>query len=582
MRPCRAPSASRLTRGGLLLLGLVTTLAVLSGCATVPSSSEVQVLRKVGAGVGPVAPAGPVDGENPLDLVRGFVGACGSTLERHQAARQFLTGPAAASWDDAASLTVIDDQFDTVFAAPSRQPSTVTVRIRASRLGRLSASGAFQPDPGPAEIDVGVTLRDGQWRINHLPPGVVLRRVDFQANYKPVTVYFVDPFRRTTVPDPRYLPNTPATSLPSLAMDALLSGPSPALGGAAVSELRPGTVLRSNVSEAADGALVVDLTQLGEVDDGQRRLIAAQVVLTLAEVSMAPVRLLVDGVPLVTARPVWDREDVASLAPDVAPRPDVPGFMVSGGRLRLLGGGPEPGAAGDGSYQVTSAAMSSDGVWLAVAAGTEGHLRLLVGRSGGALSGIGVDGATMTRPTWSPGGNEVWTVLDGQTVARVLVDTGGGLQTGQVDDTALRALGPIEDLRMSRDGARVAAIVGGQLVVAAVSWGGSGEVALRNPRVLQAGNLTDLVGVDWQGVDQVVVASRRSDRPVASATVDGLGWSSLPSTNLTAPLSAVAAAPGRPVVVADQGGLWTFPDDGSGVWRSVLGGSPGAVPGYPG
>jgi len=39
---------------------------------------------------------------------------------------------------------------------------------------------------------------------------------------------------------------------------------------------------------------------------------------------------------------------------------------------------------------------------------------------------------------------------------------------------------------------------------------------------------------------------------------------------------------GRPIVVAAQGGLWTFPDVCSGVGRPIPGASPGAVPGYPG
>ena len=41
-----------------------------------------------------------------------------------------------------------------------------------------------------------------------------------------------------------------------------------------------------------DGALIVDLTRLGDLDEPARRLLAAQVVLSLAEVNVARVRLL--------------------------------------------------------------------------------------------------------------------------------------------------------------------------------------------------------------------------------------------------------------------------------------------------
>jgi len=108
---------------------LLAVLAVLlAGCASVPGDSSVQVLRKVTEGDPPELPAGPVDGTNPLDLVRGFVYASGSTVDRHGAARRFLTPDAAASWDDGAALTVLTEQFDTVYPPTSgTDPDVATV-----------------------------------------------------------------------------------------------------------------------------------------------------------------------------------------------------------------------------------------------------------------------------------------------------------------------------------------------------------------------------------------------------------------------------------------------------------------------
>ncbi len=95
------------------LLVLLLVLAGLAGCASVPESSPVQVLRRVGDGDAPVLPPGPVDGSNALDLVRDFVYASGSSPDRHGAARRFLA-PEAADWDDGTGVTVLDRQFDTV------------------------------------------------------------------------------------------------------------------------------------------------------------------------------------------------------------------------------------------------------------------------------------------------------------------------------------------------------------------------------------------------------------------------------------------------------------------------------------
>jgi len=72
-----------------VLLVLLLVLAGVSGCASVPASSPVQVLRRMGEGDTPVLPPGPVDGSNALDLVRGFVYASGSSPDRHGAARRF-------------------------------------------------------------------------------------------------------------------------------------------------------------------------------------------------------------------------------------------------------------------------------------------------------------------------------------------------------------------------------------------------------------------------------------------------------------------------------------------------------------
>jgi len=56
----------------------------------------------------------------------------------------------------------------------------------------------------------------------------------------------------------------------------------------------------------------------------------------------------------------------------------------------------------------------------------------------------------------------------------------------------------------------------------------------------------------------------------------------VPSSNLTPPLRAVAAAPNRPVLVTDQGGVWSFAGGDLETWRQVVGGVPDAVPLYPG
>ncbi len=573
-------------RRGRLVLALLLVLAALTACASVPESSPVQVLRRLGEGDTPVLPPGPVDGSNPLDLVRGFVYASGSSPDRHGAARRFLA-PEAADWDDGVGITVLDEQFDTVYAGALDPSADVrTVRIRGTSVGRLAAGGWFEAAQSPVQLDVRVVRRENQWRISMLPDGVLVRLSDFRSNHRTVKTWFADPVRRTAVADLRYLPGVPARAQAARAMELLLAGPSTALQGAAASMLPAGARLRSNVATSPEGALIVDLTQIGDLDEPGRRLLAAQVVLSLAEVSVGRVRLLVDGTPLLPDRPELTRDDVASLAAEPGSGPNVPTMVVYGGRVRQLTGGqgdtPLPGPAGNGELTAQSAASSPDGRRIAVVAVEGGRRRLLLVAPDGATTPVGLAAATMTRPTWVPAGNEAWTVLDGSVVARVRLDGAGIARTGQVDAAELAALGTIQDLRLSRDGLRVAAVVRGTLYGAAVARTLDGAAAIRNIRPLRPADLGEVVAADWRAAETIVVVGRRMAGPVSQVSVDGLTWNLLPSSNLTPPLRAVAAAPSRPLLVTDQSGVWSFTGGHLETWRQVVGGVPDAVPLYPG
>ena len=369
-----------------LLLVLLLVLAGLAGCASVPESSPVQVLRRVGDGDAPVLPPGPAEGSNALDLVRGFVYASGSSPDRHGAARRFLA-PEAADWDDGTGVTVLSEEFDTVYpTSVDPEADMRTVRIRGTALGKLTPGGWFEASQAPVQIDVNVVRRDGQWRIARLPGGVLVRMSDFRVNYRTVKTWFVDPVRRVAVPDLRYLPSTPARAQAARAMELLFAGPSAALQGAASSMLVTNAQLRSNVATSPEGSLIVDLTQVGDLDEGGRRLLAAQVVLSLAEVSVGRVRLLADGAPLLPSRPDLTRDDVMSLIAEPVPA-TAPALVVYNGRVHQLNGAQLdtalPGQVGNGELAVQSAAASPDGRRIAVVAAEGARRRLLIGGTEG-------------------------------------------------------------------------------------------------------------------------------------------------------------------------------------------------------
>lgn len=527
-------------------------------------------------------PLGPELGVDPFRLVRGFIEATGSPANGHTAARAFLSRDAAASWDDQAGVTVIGDAPG---AAPQTGPSDGVRRIRVggSQLGTLTADGSFSSAAKTFSVPLDVVSEDGEWRITNPPPGVLVEVTSLQRNYRQVRVSFVDPNRGTLVPDLRWVPAQPAATLPGRVMDLLLAGPSQRLAGAVRSAIPDTVRLRSNALVSRSGRTVINLSGLDGVTEQQRRLVAAQIVASLDGLVPTPLRLLADGEPLVPGQAEWRPADIASYAPPTGPRSDVPGQVVIGGRLRWLNGTPVPGPAGDGRLTVLSAARSNPGGELlaAVVAGPDGRPQLRVGPPDGDLALAPLEAETMTRPTWRPSGTELWTVLNGRTVMGVALSGTGPPLTYQVDATELTRLGAISELRLSRDGVRVATVIDGRLVVAAVV-AESGAMSLRHPQVLREGSLPAATSVDWARPELLVVASAGPAAQVSSVSVDGLTRRELSSTNLTGPLTDIVAAPGRAVLIADATGLWAYSDTQE-VWEPLLGGvGPGSVPLYPG
>ncbi len=565
-----------------LLATVLLIVAPLAGCAAVPESSDLEVVRSMPVGSGSATPVGPQRGVDPFRLVREFIEATGNPANGHAAARAFLSRTAAANWDDRAGLTVIEDAPG---AAPQADPNGGVRRIRVggSRLGVLTADGSFMPSAGAFSIPLDVVTEHGEWRITNPPPGVLVEASAVQRNYRQVRVSFVDPNRGTMVPDLRWVPAQPAATLPGRVLDLLLAGPSERLAGAVRTAIPGGTRLRSNVLVSRSGRTVINLSGVDALTDQQRRLVAAQIVSSLDGLVPAPMRLLADGEPLVPAQAEWRSADIAAYAAPTGPRPDVPGQVVIGGRLRRLDGTPAVGPAGAGQFSVLRAASSNPGgdLLAAVVGGPDGRPQLRVGPSDGDLAAVPLDADTMSRPTWRPSGTEVWTVINGRTVMGVALSGAGPPLTYQVNATELTRLGTISELRSSRDGVQVAAVVGGRLVVAAVVTE-SGLVSLRHPQVLRDGSLPPLASVDWARPELLVVASAGPSPQVSSVSVDGLTVRQLSATNLTGPLTEVVAAPGREVLVADATGLWAYSDTQE-VWEPLLGGiGPGSAPLYPG
>src|SRR5262249_16951235 len=151
-----------------------------------------------------------------------------------------------------------------------------------------------------------------------------------------VSLRFFDPDQNVLVPDPRYVLAEPAAAMPGQVIEFLLGGPSDALTGAVHSAIGPKTTPATNVVQAPDGALVVNLTKLGDQHAETKRQIAAQVVLSLQDVTTSRIRLQVDGFPLIPSQQDFRASDVDSYDAAAIPNPQLPGLYLAGGVLRSL------------------------------------------------------------------------------------------------------------------------------------------------------------------------------------------------------------------------------------------------------
>ncbi|HWE91605.1 MAG TPA: LpqB family beta-propeller domain-containing protein [Pseudonocardiaceae bacterium] len=588
---------SSLRRMVPVLVGLVLVLA---GCADIPEQTLPQVLDFGGGQSTATSVPQPPKDAGPLDIVRDFVYASADPANNYASARAYLGGPAKDGWRADGAITLIGETFGTtppsfnLRDANAGEPATWTVQLHGQLIGQVGVNHGFAPATGGLDRAVQVGQEpDGSWRIVGLPNGVVTTQATFLRSFQPVDVYYFDPSFSVLVPDIRYVAQEPISGLPSRVIDSLLEGPSAPLSNAAKTLIPPDVGTQTNVTEDDSGALVVNLAHLPKMTEHDRFLMIAQIVSSLAGVnSTAPVRIESDGVPLYPGRPEWRPADLpSSYSGGTNLNESEPGLVAEHGRLlSLKDGSPVPGPAGSNAYQVVSAAQSvtlTDAESeLALIGQIAGGEQLRVQHWADQSSTVVYGAGQFTRPSWSPGyevggaGHELWTVADGQ-VLRAVANQQGAWSVTTVDATALAPFGPITDLRLSRDGVRVAVVAGGHVVVGVVV-ANQGAVAIQNPTVLRPDAVSKAVGLDWLGQDTLAVATSQASTPVVKLSVDGLREDPYNTANLTAPTVAITAVGAGPVIVADAGGLWESFDINE-VWQPAprVQGA-GAVPLYPG
>lgn len=558
------------------LLCAVLCLATAAACS-LPVSQDVHA---VGEAVGEkptpgplvVIPPGPKLNATLFDTVLGFLGAQASSEGRHAVARQFLADDERARWQDEAQVLVYDPDQVELANLHSDQAGRAVVRVTSVVSGQVRPDGSFVVRPGVrVSEDYGLVRVQGQWRLDSVPAGLRLSSADLQRAYAPRAIYYVAPTvgvaTRRLVPDRVFLPVE--QDLAASLVNRLLRAPTTTLAGAASTAVPVGTRVE-HVRQDSSGVVTVDLAGAATRPSGRlAQDLSAQLCWTLRALGpgFRGLRLRLDGRPL----DVPGESDVQDPADWSAYDPDVlgahpPYYYVDNGRLRSSVR-PPSGPAATGAVPLDLVAVSPDLSRLAtVEERADGQSVVRVGALNGSSLPVAARGR-LSSPTWGAGDRGLWLVRG----ERDVVLLGSSLR--RVPVVGLPA-GRVTALAVSRDGVRLALVVGGRLYVGRVVTS-AGE-----PRVIGLGlvlpTLHDVRAVSWgTGTDLVVLGSLARLVQVVRVAVDGSTVQTLNTAGLEP--AGVTASPTGVVLVA-AGRLY---ESSGGAFRQVPG-TRVTAPAFPG
>jgi hypothetical protein len=434
------------------------------------------------------------------------------------------------------------------------------VHAQFAQVASVDADGAYSAQTGPAKATYQLKRNDdGEWRIAKADDGIVLDAETFLRVYQKYALKYFDPSGKHLVPDVRWFPRRPAMAT-SIAR-ALISGkPSGWL------EPAVRTAFSDDVALAGD-AVQVDASQVASVALTRTALAASstdlarmrtQLEASLAGVGVTEVRFTVDGVALDAGTTPVDAEIVD---PGVLVLNDETfGRALTGDALEPVGELTaqiakiaDPIRAVDVSSDARLAAMQlRDGRVFAV---TAGNTVLLDDAPGLIEPSLDPFGFTWSVQRDAPASLHAWSAQ------RVLQPIGHAWPGAE----------NISQLRVSSDGARVAAVVttGGQrrVVVAAVVRGKDSQPTELG-EVHEVGRLDGPArGLAWVGDDSLAVLSSSPDPELITFVVGG------PSSSSSAPdgadaLSGAKTSTGLRVLSSDGA---VYAQRGSSWQRSLQG-----------
>ncbi|HSU36021.1 MAG TPA: LpqB family beta-propeller domain-containing protein [Propionibacteriaceae bacterium] len=442
-----------------LIIALITALA---GCVSVPTEGPVEKVEGqqpacqncVNVEVAPPAP-----GDDPLQIVEGYLRATSNYQAGYSIAKQYLTRGATEKWSPDSGVTIYSG---------SPVVKGQSVELQGRLVGSLAADRTYKSGDRKLSYDFGLVQENGEWRINTPPPGLMVAVFVFRSFYRAYQLYFVSN-DSVLVPDTIYLPTLPnPANVASALMKALLNGPSSWLDLVADSAIPPETTLAVESVTITDGIAAVALSDpVLALPDARRSLLAAQIVYTLKQavgVKGVLIRVNQEGYRVPESDETTMAVGVEDVPPELEPVPLATGdplyAVTRDNEVQLInsaGANPErqplAGALAGGGYDVDSIAVSPANTDMAVV--TNGRTRLRRGPTTGEVEPFETRFTDLLRPQFTRYG-EVWAIGRVKGRQQIWVFTRAGRYA--VDAPLLAKGGEITAFKISPDGTRMALV----------------------------------------------------------------------------------------------------------------------------
>ena len=280
-----------------LVAALAAAVATLSGCATIPMSSNVvqgpDIQNQLTNDYLYYSPAGPVRGESAPDILAGFLNASTGPQNDYGVARQYLVPSFRTSWSPNQKVYIQRGGQKTKIG--NNGSATVAIGVSA----QVDSQGHYTVAPSGSKVNLRFKLVQfhGEWRIAKAPNAVVMIRPVFEVIFRSYEIYFFDHTYRYLIPDLRWFPARASTA--TRLVNALLSGPSAWLTSAVSAPLPAGAKLAIDAVTVDKKSALVNLSsQSLKASAAQLRWFKAQASATLTQLTgIDSVQIQIDSVP---------------------------------------------------------------------------------------------------------------------------------------------------------------------------------------------------------------------------------------------------------------------------------------------